>query len=47
MFDTISQILNPFIDKIVISKMVKYNKLETKQLLENNVSIIDYLIKLN
>lgn len=46
-FDTISQILNPFIDKIVISKMVKYNKLETKQLLENNVSIIDYIIKLN
>ena len=50
-FDTISQLLNPFIDKIVISKMAKYNKVETKQLLNmdtnTNTNIIDYIIKLN
>jgi hypothetical protein len=47
-FDSISLILNPFIDKIVISKMVKFNKIETKQILDNNNnSLIEYIIKLN
>lgn len=47
-FDSISQILNPFIDKIVISKMIIFNKVETKKILENNNnSFIEYIIKLN
>jgi hypothetical protein len=47
-FESISQILNPFIDKIVISKMVKFNKIDTKQILDsNNNSLIEYIIKLN
>jgi len=47
-FDSISQILNPFIDKIVISKMVKFNKIDTKQILDNNNnSLIEYITKLN
>ena len=47
-FESISQILNPFIDKIVISKMVKFNKIDTKQILDNNNnSLIEYITKLN
>lgn len=47
-FDSISQILNPFIDKIVISKMIIFNKVDTKKILENNNnSFIEYMIKLN
>jgi len=47
-FDTISQILNPFIDNIVLNKMMKYNKTDTKGLLEkHNNSFIEYITKLN
>jgi len=46
-FETIAQILNPFIDKIVISKMIKFNKIETKNILDDNNSLIEYIIKLN
>ena len=48
LFETISNTLNPFIDKIVLSKMIKYNKIETRKILENNnESFIEYIIKLN
>lgn len=47
-FETISQILNPFIDSVVINKIVKYNKIETSEILQNNNnSFIEYIVKLN
>jgi hypothetical protein len=46
-FEAISQMLNPFIDKIVVSKMLKYNKAETKQIMNTNASLIEYIVKLN
>ena len=43
-FDTISKILNPFIDPLIYSKIVKYNKNETNAILaSNNNSYIEYI----
>ena len=45
-FDTISKILNPFIDPLIYSKIVKYSKNETNVILaSNNNSYIEYISK--